>query len=65
MRLGGLASALQEGAGYRAAPIEQARYEQMLAAIRSHLDDEASVSAWEQGRGMCTEESLPDILLRT
>jgi hypothetical protein len=62
MQLGGLVSALQASAGYQFAPIEQARYQQMLTAVRSHLDDTAAELAWEQGRAMSIEGTLLDTL---
>jgi hypothetical protein len=57
-----LASACQEAAGYYPAPIEKARYQQILAAIRAHLDDEVAGLAWEQGRAMSTQEPPADTL---
>jgi hypothetical protein len=60
MRLAGLASAVQEAAGYRAAPIERVRYEQILTAIHTHLDREAAELAWDQGRDTSNQESLLD-----
>jgi tetratricopeptide (TPR) repeat protein len=63
MQLGSLAAALQETAGYHPAPIEQARYEEIFAAVHSRLGDEASGRAQERGRAMRTEEPLFDSIV--
>jgi predicted ATPase/class 3 adenylate cyclase len=57
IELGGLASTLQEEAGYHAAPIEQSWHEQTLASARSHLDHGALDAAWKRGRASSLDEA--------
>jgi predicted ATPase/DNA-binding CsgD family transcriptional regulator len=57
-RLWGTAEALREVIGEPIPAVERADYEQVVAAARSHLGEQAFAAAWAQGRSITPEQAL-------
>ena len=56
--LWGAAESLRQTIGAPLPPIEQANYEQALAAARTQLGEAAFAAAWQEGRTMTPEQAL-------
>jgi hypothetical protein len=61
-QLWGAAEALREGTASPLLPSDRASYEQVMAAARAQLGEEAFASAWAEGRAAPLEQTVNDAL---
>jgi tetratricopeptide (TPR) repeat protein len=59
-RLLGAAEATRRRLGAPLAPNERPRYERLVAAVRTHLDDETFAAAWAAGRALSLEQAIAE-----
>jgi tetratricopeptide (TPR) repeat protein len=58
----GAAEALREIVGIPIPPVERDDYEQTVAAVRTHVGEQAFATAWTQGRDMTLEQVFNEAL---
>ena len=61
-RLFGVAAATRHQIGLPLTPIERPRYERLVAAVRTQLDEETFAAAWAAGAALSLEQAIAEAL---